>query len=94
MSTKTKTPTRSDVLLHFAMENDIRGALPQYMAAYPRHRFELLELAYDILFAPEVDWGRPLTAEEQAAVDLAFERFRRRCRELADLGPIRDQPPP
>jgi hypothetical protein len=67
-------PSKEDVLYAFAMEaTSGRETLEQYLRDYPRYAAELIDLSYEL--SCEVDENEmPLSAEDQALIDSAWER--------------------
>jgi hypothetical protein len=67
-------PSKEDVLYAFAMEaTSGRETLEQYLRDYPRYAAELIDLSYE-LSCEVYENEMPLSAEDQALIDSAWER--------------------
>lgn len=68
-------PARQDVLDAFAVEADPAAELERYQREHPALAQDLAELAHE-LAQPVVEQDGPLTAEDNALVDAAWERHK------------------
>lgn len=74
------TGSKQDVLDDFAVDWKGKATLERYLRDYPQFAEELIDLAFE-LDRPETPASeKPLSAEDQAVIDEAWQRYSERHR--------------